>query len=360
MARPRRSRDPIAAAGTSTLAVAGELPGGSRREPFRVTSVAEYERETRTAEGETADALRLFFDNGGVDAWVAALDDARPLRALDALAELRFDVLALPATARLGGARAASLAADAALLCAELGAFYVADPPAERTAADVARWAGSFGGGPNAAVYFPRLRVRGASGEREIPASGAVAGIYARVDRERGVWTAPAGASATLRGVLGPALDLDDARHAALTAAGVSTIRTLPSGPTRLWSAVTREAHDPEWKYVNVRRFALFLERSIEEGTRWTVFEPNDQALWTHVRGAVRSFLTGLFRAGALRGSKPEEAFFVRCDRTTMTQDDVDDGRLVVIVGFAPLRPAEFVVLRIGLWARARDEDDSR
>jgi phage tail sheath protein FI len=357
MARPRRTRDPVESAPTSTAAIVGALPGGRLPEPLLVTSLAGLEQEVGSAEGETADALRLFFENGGLRAFVTGFDELRPHRSLELLAGVRFQLLAVPATARPTGTSAAGLAVAAALEARRRRAFYVADPPAERSAGDVARWARSFGGGRGSAVYFPRLVVRDGGGEREVAASGAVLGVYARADRERGVWTAPTGTQGTVRGVLGPAVDLADSAHAVLVEAGVNTIRRLPAGPVRLWSARTREEHDPEWKYVNVRRFALFLEESIEQATRWAVFEPNGAALWRQVRSAVEAFLAQLFRAGALRGSKPQEAFFVRCDRTTMTEDDIDSGRVVVLVGFAPLRPAEFVVLRIGLWAR-RDEDD--
>jgi phage tail sheath protein FI len=112
---------------------------------------------------------------------------------------------------------------------------------------------------------------------------------------------------------------------------------------TGSWAAVG----DPEWKYVNVRRLALFLERSIDEGTQWAAFEPNGEALWSEVRRSAEGFLFSLYRAGAFEGSRPEDAYFVRCDRTTMTQDDIDNGRLIILVGFAPVRPAEFIVLRI-------------
>ena len=349
MARPRRPRDPIMAAPTSVAAIVGALPGGARETPLLVTSLSELERTTGSVDGEVGDAVRLFFDNGGRRAYVVALDEARPLRSLDALADTNFNILAIPATARLPGI-ATRLAVAAALFAEERRAFYVADPPAERTAQNVARWARSFGGGPNTALYFPRLRIRTTGGERDVAASGAVAGIYARIDQERGVWASPSEAS--LQGTLGPTVELADSVHDTLSSAGVNTIRHVPSRGFRLWSARTREEIDPEWKYVPVRRLALFIEESIDQGLQWVVFEPNDPRLWAQARAAVQTFLQTLWRAGGLKGTKPEQAFFVRCDRTTMTQNDIDDGRLVVEVGVAPLKPAEFVVLRIGLWTR--------
>jgi hypothetical protein len=129
-------------------------------------------------------------------------------------------------------------------------------------------------------------------------------------------------------------------------AAGINPIRRL-DGRLAIWGARTLAVDDPKWKYVNVRRLSLFIERSIDEGTRWAAFEPNGEPLWSTVRQAVDDFMAVLFRAGALTGTRQEDAYFVRCDRTTMTQDDLDNGRLVVLVGFAPVTPAEFVTVRI-------------
>lgn len=347
MARPRRPRDPIAPVATSVAAIIGALPG-RRDAPLLVTSLSDFEAQTGSAEGEVGDAVRLFFDNGGRRAYVVGLDDARPLRALDALTDINFNLLVIPATARLP--TATTVAVRAALFAQKRRVFYVADPPALRTAMNVARWARSFGGGPNSTVYFPRLRIRTASGERDVAASGAVAGVYARTDIERGVWVSPS--DARLDGVLGPAVELADSESAALTEAGVNTIRLISGRGPRLRSARTREELDQDWKYVPVRRLALFLEESIDLGLQWVVFEPNEPPLWTQVRAAARGFLRTIWRSGGLKGTKPEQAFFVRCDRTTMTQDDIDGGRLFIEIGFAPLRPAEFVVFRIGLWTR--------
>jgi phage tail sheath protein FI len=356
MARPRRPRDPIQVVGTSVAAFVGSLPAGPPAVPVLITSFEEFERAFGTAEGETADAAWLFFQNGGRRAYVAGLDEARPLRSLDALSDAAFDLLVIPATARLSEPQATALAIPGALLAEERHAFYLVDPPAGRTAATaVARWAGSFGGGGSSAVVFPRLRARFLSGERDVPAGGAVAGILARTDTDRGVWVSSAGA--TVRGVLGPTVELDDATVEQLDLARVNPIRRVPNRGTVLWATRTRADTDSEWQYVNVRRFASFLERSIEQGLQWVVFEPNRPVLWTQVRAQVRTFLQGVFRVGAFPASKPDEAFFVRCDRTTMTQDDIQAGRLVIQVGIAPLRPAEFVVLRIGLWARPDDDD---
>jgi phage tail sheath protein FI len=201
----------------------------------------------------------------------------------------------------------------------------------------------------DAAFYFPWLRVADADGAlRAVPPGGAVAGIYARTDLERGVHAAPA--NQVVRGAAGVTVavgDLDsfNERH-------VNVIRELPGRGVRVRGARTLSS-EPQWRYVNVRRLVHYVERSIEEGTRWAVFEPNDERLWTAVRDAVRGFLRACWRAGALQGAKEEHAFFVRCDRSTMTNDDVLNGRLVCEIGIAPVRPAEFVVLKIGWQSQA-------
>jgi phage tail sheath protein FI len=173
--------------------------------------------------------------------------------------------------------------------------------------------------------------------------------MMARTDATRGVFTAPAGSSASLVGVVEPAAAATSVEAAALNEFGVNVIRTLPQFGTVVWGARTQSA-ESEWKYVNVRRVFLYLEESIDRGLQWVVFEPNGEALWQSVRRAVTDFLLGMFRGGALVGATPDEAFFVRCDETTMTQRDLDSGRLVCLIGIASTRPAEFVILRIGGW----------
>jgi phage tail sheath protein FI len=207
--------------------------------------------------------------------------------------------------------------------------------------------------GPNAAVYFPRLRQPDPARADRVGTfapCGAVAGVIARTDTARGVWQAPAGTEATLAGAPDLALALTDDDVDALNPLGVNALRALRGAGPVVWGARTLPAagrSDPEWTYLPIRRLALHLESSIDRGLPWVVLEPNGAALWTKVRKRVDAFLTALFRQGALAGATPSEAFFVRCDATTMTAADVAAGRLVVVVGFAPLRPAEFVVLRI-------------
>ena len=179
----------------------------------------------------------------------------------------------------------------------------------------------------------------------------------ARTDANRGVWKAPAGTDATLNGVLDLAAPLNDLENGQINPKGVNALRNFPAYGRVAWGARTLKGADAqadEYKYVPVRRLALFLEESLYRGTQWVVFEPNDEPLWAQIRLNVGVFMNGLFRQGAFQGSTPQEAYFVRCDRSTMTQNDIDNGRLICLIGVAPVRPAEFVIFRIGQWTAER------
>jgi phage tail sheath protein FI len=200
----------------------------------------------------------------------------------------------------------------------------------------------------NAALYTPWLVVADlADGTqtRTAPPGGHVAGVYVRTDLERGVHTAPA--DQAVRGALAPTARITGAEQELLNPRGINVLREFPGRGLLVWGARTLSS-DPLWKYVNVRRLSIFIERSIDEGTDWVVFEPNEEPLWTRVVGSIRNFLHSLWRGGALAGRTEDEAFFVRCDRTTMTQDDILNGRLICEIGIAVVRPAEFIVLRFG------------
>jgi phage tail sheath protein FI len=199
------------------------------------------------------------------------------------------------------------------------------------------------------ALYYPWVRVvdPGSGRDVHVPPSGFVCGVYARVDLTRGVWNAPGNDAIAL--ATGLERGVTRAELAQLGPAHVNCLRRVPARGMLIAGARTLSS-DAEWKYVNVRRLMIFLESSIERGLQWAVFEPNGDSLWLNVRQLVENFLVVQWRAGALAGQLPDEAFFVRCDRTTMTQDDIDQGRLVCLVGVAPVRPAEFVIFRIGQW----------
>jgi len=200
-----------------------------------------------------------------------------------------------------------------------------------------------------AALYYPWVRVvdPDTGNETAVPPGGHVAGIYARSDAENGVHKAPA--NEVVRGIQSLELPLTDADQSQLNPRGVNCIRSFRGRGIRVWGARTLSS-DPSWKYVNVRRLLLYIEESIDEGTQWVVFESNDERTWARVRQTIRNFLTTVWEDGALMGSSPEEAFFVTCDRSTMTQDDIDSGRLICEIGVAPVKPAEFVIFRISQW----------
>jgi phage tail sheath protein FI len=204
-----------------------------------------------------------------------------------------------------------------------------------------------------AALYYPWIRVIDPVTRKEIflPPSGFVAGIYARNDTNRAVYKAPA--NEVVNGAIGFEKLLNKAQQDVLNPEGINCFRFFEGRGFRLWGARTISS-DPEWKYVNLRRYFAFLEHSIDKGTQWAVFEPNGELLWANVRRTIEDFLLNEWQNGALLGDKPEKAYFVKCDRSTMTQNDLDNGRLVCLIGVAPLRPAEFVIFRIGQWTADR------
>jgi phage tail sheath protein FI len=204
-----------------------------------------------------------------------------------------------------------------------------------------------------AALYYPWVRVLDPVTRAEIhlPPSGFVAGIYARNDINRAVYKAPA--NEVVNGAIGFEILLNKSQQDVLNPEGINCFRFFEGRGFRLWGARTISS-DPEWKYVNLRRYFIYLERSIDRGTQWAVFEPNGEQLWANVRRTIEDFLLNEWMNGALLGDKPEKAYFVRCDRSTMTQNDLDNGRLVCLIGVAPLRPAEFVIFRIGQWTADR------
>ncbi|HEX6938793.1 MAG TPA: phage tail sheath subtilisin-like domain-containing protein [Longimicrobiales bacterium] len=205
----------------------------------------------------------------------------------------------------------------------------------------------------NAAIYFPRIRAADPLQENrleEFAPTGAVAGVIARTDAQRGVWKAPAGLDATLVGVAGLTYNLTDKEQGLLNPLGVNALRNMPVVGNLVWGARTLEGADrlaSEWKYLPVRRLALMIEESLYRGTQWAVFEPNDEPLWAQLRLNVGAFMNTLFRQGAFQGSSPREAYLVKCDRETTTQNDINLGIVNILVGFAPLKPAEFVMIKI-------------
>jgi hypothetical protein len=223
----------------------------------------------------------------------------------------------------------------------------VIDSPLGAGIADVQQFGGQFSDS-RLALYYPWVKVASDQSDGSqvlLPPSGFVAGMYAYTDVTRGVHKAPA--NQVVQDALDLELHINTGQQGVLNPLGINCIRSFPGRGIRVWGARTL-SDDPDWLYVNVRRYFLYLEHSIADSTNWVVFEPNGQQLWSRVRGAIEDFLYNEWFNGRLAGKRPEDAYFVRCDRTTMTQADLDNGRLVCLIGAAPLKPAEFVIFRIG------------
>jgi phage tail sheath protein FI len=245
--------------------------------------------------------------------------------------------------------------AQAVRLCEDRRAFFIVDAPAAWTDLDKAR-AGltNFDSvrSDHAALYFPQItQTDPLTGQlRSFPPSGAIAGIYASTDVARGVWKAPAGTESVLSGVRALTVPMTDPENGLINPLGLNALRTFPVIGPVVWGARTlagADANPSQWKYIPVRRLALFLEESLYRGTKWVVFEPNDEPLWGQIRLNVGAFLHTLFLQGAFQGVSARDAYFVKVDKTTTTQDDINRGVVNIVVGFAPLKPAEFVVIQI-------------
>lgn len=348
----RGPRD-IEGVSTSTAGMAGATERGPA-EPTLITSWREYQELF----GGTVDGLFVphavqgFFDNGGRRLYVASADDPRTgLTALEAIDEISI-LLAPDEVTDSSGAISAAVIDQ----CERLkDRFAIVSAP--RTSGGIQDLRPtrdtSF-----AAFYCPWVRVFDTARHKTVlvPPGGHLAGIYARTDIERGIHQAPAnedvrGLTSGSAGSGDEPLDftVSNSEQEFLNPRGVNVIRDFRSSGRgiRVWGARTMSS-DALWKYVNIRRLFIFVEESIDEGTQWVHFEPNNETTWGHVRRIVTNFLRQVWFSGALAGTKEEEAFFVTCDRTTMTQDDVDNGRLICLVGIAPVKPAEFVIFRIG------------
>jgi len=266
-----------------------------------------------------------------------------------------FNLLSIPPPEH-GGDTDPTVWAEALTYCKYRRAMLLVDPPADWDRVEDPRDNFDDLGltrDENAALYFPRLRFADPLAENRLEdfvPSAAIAGAMARTDVARGVWKAPAGTDVTLRGVRELSVSLTDGEHGQLNPLGVNVVRNLPVFGNVVWGARTLRGADrlaSEWKYVPVRRLALFLEESLYRGTTWAVFEPNDEPLWSQIRLNLGAFMQNLFRQGAFQGRSPREAYFVKCDSTTTTQNDIDRGIVNILVGFAPLKPAEFVIIKI-------------
>jgi phage tail sheath protein FI len=312
-------------------------------------------------EDELNAAKKAFVDSVSDGSDLTKVDDFTPAKAeankrgLYALekADL-FNILCIPPYLKSGDVDS-SLIADAAAYCEKRLAMLLVDSPSTWNDKDKAK-EGIVNIGTsskNAALFFPRIKqqnpLRNNQTEEFVPC-GAVAGVFARTDAQRGVWKAPAGLDATLVGAMQLSVSLTDNENGELNPLGINCLRSMPPTGRVIWGSRTLKGDDrlaSEWKYIPVRRMALFIEESLYRGTQWVVFEPNDEPLWAQIRLNVGAFMHSLFRQGAFQGSTPKDAYFVKCDKETTTQDDINNGVVNIIVGFAPLKPAEFVVIKL-------------
>jgi uncharacterized protein len=309
----------------------------------------------------------LTFLTGGGDGAPLSPEDLKGLKSdpddankaatgLAALGEIDdVAIVATPDAVRFGTEAERKTAVDHLIgHCEELRyRIAIVDPPKDQSISGVRAFRSQFDT-KYGALYYPWMEVvdptatndpGAAPATLQLPPSGFAAGIYARSDVARGVHKAPA--NEVVLGITRFMQNVTFDRQSVLNPEGINALRFFPGRSNRIWGARTMSS-DPEWKYVNVRRLFIYLEHSIDKSTQWAVFEPNNEALWANIRQTVSDFLLATWRTGALMGTKPEEAFFVRCDRTTMTQNDLDNGRLICLIGVAPTYPAEFVIFRIG------------
>ncbi|WP_050420624.1 phage tail sheath family protein [Bradyrhizobium tropiciagri] len=296
--------------------------------------------------------------------FTAVLQEDTPLDKLQV-----FNLMVLPGIAPSNDSdgSAGVILAAAVAFCERKHAFLIMDPPI-RDSADgtlppnshkIADSVSAFPASKNAALYFPYLLtpdpITGqqnglVSGQpSEIPPAATVAGIYAATDVARGVWKAPAGFQAITNNVTGVTARgaMTDNRQGTLNPLGVNCLRAFPNLPTIVFGSRTLATTDQQWTYVPVRRMALFLEQTLLANLKWVLFEPNAEPLWSAITMSINAFMLGLFKQGAFQGQKPSEAFLVKCDGTTTTQADIDSGIVNIVVGFAPLKPAEFVIITI-------------
>jgi uncharacterized protein len=285
----------------------------------------------------------------------SAADYERAFLEVDREVDL-FNLLVLPKDAGHSDATTRMLWGPASVFCQRRRAFLLIDPPSDWTDSQSA--AGPSAGvttlrvglvKDHAAVFYPRVKINEAGRDVFVGPAGAIAGLMGRIDSARGVWKAPAGTEADLRGVTGVEYRFTDGENGVMNPKAINTIRVFPNGIVN-WGARTMDGDDQfgsEYKYVPIRRLALYMEESLYRGLTWVVFEPNDEPLWAQIRLNVGAFMNNLFRQGAFQGKTPADAYFVKCDASTTTQNDRNLGIVNILVGFAPLKPAEFVVLSL-------------
>jgi phage tail sheath protein FI len=365
---------PIAGVATTITAFIGSALRGPTDMPGSVNSFVDFERlyGGLWAQSTLGYAVQQFFLNGGGQALIVRVegDGAGGITDADIIASLPtldhadlFNLLCIPPLKRSGGDVGKQTWDTAIAYARSRRAFVIVDPAEGWTTVNAVLDADTgvtnvVTAADNAAIYFPRILagdpLQNGQIERFAP-SGAVAGIIADTDTRRGVWKAPAGTEAVMRGVSGLSLGggagtLSDADNARLSPAGINCLRSFPATGNVVWGARTLKGADAlasEWKYIPVRRLADHIEESVFRGTRWVLFEPNGPPLWAQVRADVAAFMQTLFAKGAFPVATPPDAYFVRCDNTTTTPADIDNGVMNIGIGFASIRAAEFTSVQI-------------
>jgi phage tail sheath protein FI len=395
---------PIEGVGTAIAAFVGFAAGGPVNRPIRISSLTQfgkvYSDRRRPENGPfvpnayLAHAVHGFFENGGRVCWViragqrgnapgraasqsAAIepsDSERTVALREAMSRLaaidEVTMIAMPDVMTLAqGSKddaPADLASALVAQCDRGGApMAILDPPPALRPQGVVDWRMNVTGheSGSAALYYPWIEVMDPLSDRPtlVPPSGHVAGVWARTDSTWGIHRPPT--DAALLGARGLAFRIRKAEQGVLDEAGVNSIRSFPGRGIRVWGTRTLSS-DPEWRYLNARRLVSYVSESITKGTRWAVFEPNDEELWTQLRGAISNFLTRTWLDGALFGSSPEQAFYVKCDAETNPPDAIEAGQVVVEIGIAPTKPeepaadvpTEFVVFRISQFTAGASE----
>jgi phage tail sheath protein FI len=364
---------PINGVATSITAFIGSALRGPAELPGSVNSSSDFERlyGGLWAQSTLGYAVRQFFLNGGRQALIVRVEgdgnggitDADIIASLPTLEKSDlFNLLCIPPLKRHGG-DVGKPTWDAAISYAKSRRAFVIVDPAERwttvdNVLDTATGVTSVvTAADNAAIYFPRVLVSDPLNNGQLDSfapGGTIAGIFAETDMTAGVWKAPAGINAVMRGVQGFSLGgsgaLTDADSGKLNPAGINSLRNFPTIGNVVWGARTLKGADvlaSDWKYIPVRRLGYYIEESVVRGIKWATFEPNNEALWAQIQLSVNAFMHTLFRQGAFQGSTPPQAYFVKCDSTTTTSADMANGIFNIVIGFAPIKPAEFVMLYI-------------
>lgn len=354
----------IKSASTSTAAMIGSFPKGTMKVSKKIRTWSSFQKEYGGLSQDTLSShcIKQFFDNEGKALWVVRIGTGpitggspflQGLSILDRTGD--FNILCIPQIEQLPDSEAAKVMQAGIGLVEKHGAMYLLDVPQRdaprHTVKTLASWVNRQQGihQPNVALYVPRVQVPQTSQKsplHAIPPSGTMAGVLARSDQKKGIWKAPAGIEAILQGIQGIEQTLTQLEMSQLSSLGINPIHQVSPSRYVAWGARTL-APGTEWQYLPVRRLALFLESSLQKGLEWVVFEPNDEPLWARIHQTIDEFLQTLFRQGAFQGQKVQEAYFVKCGRETISASDQTAGIVHITIGFAPLKPAEFVILSI-------------